>query len=164
MGDPHWTGYVGMISGIAGAILSVISYRKSNSIKTLDLRLELRKEISNTQTNLSQLTDSLPYANKSRSAVASATGMFNSGVMKKWNEEFEQDNSELVSITERALSTEDSYDHLNTNELESKLIEVHSLQGEINTLLNKYQAAVESDDNERNHLREDIRAQYPPHG
>jgi hypothetical protein len=48
MPDPHWTGYVGMISGLSGAVLSVVSYIKSSSIKKLDLRLKLRKEINNT--------------------------------------------------------------------------------------------------------------------
>lgn len=162
MADPHWTSYVGMVSGLAGAILSVISYRKSNSIKKLDLRLELRREINNTLTNLAALSDLLPYANRSRSAVASATGNFHSGAMQRWNNEFEEDNATLVSITERAPSPETNYDSLNTKELEAKLIEVHSIQSEINTLTNKYQAAVDSDDNERNHIREDIRAQHVP--
>ena len=49
MTDPHWTSYVGMvadivgaITGISGAIMGYISYRKSNEIESLGLRLELR--------------------------------------------------------------------------------------------------------------------------
>ena len=164
MADPHWTGYVGMISGIAGAVLSVISYRKSNSIKKLDLRLELRKEINNANTNLAHLTGLIPYANKSRTAVAAATGNLRSGVMQRWNNELEQDNEQLASITERAPDSEAKYDSLNTKDLESKLIEVHSLQSEINKLVNKYQSAIDSDDSERNHIREDIRARSTPGG
>ncbi len=163
MADPHWTGYVGMVSGIAGAVLSIISYRKSSSIKNLDLRLELRKEINNTHTNLAHLTGLLPHANNSRRAVAAATGNFHSGNMQRWNNELEIDNEQLTSIAEKAPDLEASYDSLNTKELESKLIEVHSLQSEINTLVNKYQSAIDSDDSERNHIREDIRARNIPH-
>ena len=53
MAEPHWAGYVGMvtgvigaITGIAGAIMGYIGYRRSNKLKSLDLRLELRKSIS----------------------------------------------------------------------------------------------------------------------
>jgi hypothetical protein len=47
MAEPHCTGYVGIatgivgsITGIAGEIMGYVSYRRSNNIKALDVRLE----------------------------------------------------------------------------------------------------------------------------
>ncbi len=48
MAEPHWMGYIGMVTGIVGAftgiadaIMGYLSYKKSSSLKSLDLRLEL---------------------------------------------------------------------------------------------------------------------------
>ncbi len=80
MSEPDWMGYVGMatgiigaITGISGAIMGYVSYRRSNSLKSLDLRIELRKAINVAQSNLQQLEKLIEHANKSREAVASAT-------------------------------------------------------------------------------------------
>jgi ribosomal protein L21E len=43
MTDTVWTGYVGMVTGIVGAVIGIAAYLRSNKIKKLDLRLELRK-------------------------------------------------------------------------------------------------------------------------
>lgn len=50
MADPDLLGYtgaitgvIGAISGIAGSVLGYIAYRRSDQLKALDLRLELRK-------------------------------------------------------------------------------------------------------------------------
>jgi len=44
MAAPNWVSYVGMVTGISGAIMGYISYRRSGQIKALDLRLELAKD------------------------------------------------------------------------------------------------------------------------
>ena len=40
------TGLIGGITGIAGLVVGYIGYRRSQQIKALDLRLELRKQVS----------------------------------------------------------------------------------------------------------------------
>jgi len=59
MAEPHWTAYVGIVTGaigavtgIAGAIMGFIGYRRSTAIKALDLRLDLRKGIAKVQSEL----------------------------------------------------------------------------------------------------------------
>lgn len=37
-----------MVTGIAGAIMGYVSYRKSSQIKALDLRIELKRAVVNT--------------------------------------------------------------------------------------------------------------------
>ncbi|BDD94274.1 MULTISPECIES: hypothetical protein [unclassified Pandoraea] len=41
-----WTGYVGVVTGVAGMAMGFRGYRRSNQIKALDLRLELRKGLA----------------------------------------------------------------------------------------------------------------------
>ena len=83
MTEPHWTSYVGMatgiigaITGVSGAIMGYVSYRRSNRLKSLDLRLELRKAVNELQSNFSQIEKLIEYANQSRVAVFAARGFF----------------------------------------------------------------------------------------
>lgn len=46
-------------------------------------------------------------------------------------------------------------------DLESKLVDAHRRQRELDKMLEKYNAAIQSDDNERNHIREDARLRNP---
>jgi hypothetical protein len=169
MGDPHWAGYVGMvtgiigaITGIAGAIMGYVSYRRSNSIKKLDLRLELRKAIYEAKTSLSKLDGLLDYANQSRQRVAAATGRFGSGAMKIWNNAFDEDKNRLKQLAEDASAFGANYDDLSFIELESQLVNVHKLQGQIAELTEKYESSIKSDDEERRQIREDVRSRTAP--
>jgi hypothetical protein len=88
MADPHWTSYVGMVTGIlgavtgiAGAILGCMSYKKSNQIKALDLRIELKRALANTVYDFKKLNDQMTQGNKSRISVSSAIGAFRSVMM-----------------------------------------------------------------------------------
>src|SRR3972149_7954160 len=156
MAEPHWAGYVGMvtgvigaITGIAGAILGYIGYRRSNKLKSLDLRLELRKSISDAHTDLTQLRKLIDEANKSREAVMAARGMFRSGAMEKWKKEVEIDRGKIGELFRKAPKAGTTYDTLNAEELESELVAIHSLRGEINCFLEKYSNAISSDDEQR---------------
>ncbi len=63
------TGIIGAIAGIAGFVLGYISYRRSQQIKALDLRLELRKQVSDLRAMVEELPDLLPRSWESRIAV-----------------------------------------------------------------------------------------------
>jgi hypothetical protein len=169
MAEPHWTSYVGMVTGIIGAITGVsgaimgyVSYRRSASLKSLDLRLELRKAVNDMQSGLFQLEQLIEHANSSREAVAAATGRYRSGMMAKWRQDVETDKSTAKQLSQQAAATEKDYDNLTPKELESTLVEVHRLQVQVNELRNKYDAAVRADDKEREHIREDARARHAP--
>ena len=156
------TGIIGAVTGISGAIMGYVSYRRSNSLKSLDLRIELRKAINVAQSNIQQLEKLIEYANKSREAVASATGRFKSGMMEKWKQEVEADKGALKQLFQNAPAADKSYDNLTPKALESTLVEVHRLQVQIDELSKKYDAAVRADDEERKHIREDVRARHVP--
>lgn len=169
MSEPGWMGYVGMstgligaITGISGAIMGYVSYRRSNSLKSLDLRIELRKAINVAQSNLQQLEKHIVYANKSREAVAAATGRFKSGMMEKWKQEVEADKNAVKLLFQNAPAADETYDDLTPKELELTLVEVHRLQVQIDELRKKYDATVLADDEERKHIRDDVRARHAP--
>ena len=154
MADPHWTSYVGMVTGISGAIMGFISYRKSNSLKSLDLRLVLRKAINELYLKHKQVTDLIVYSNNSRKAVASATGRLRSGSMKVWEEAVESDTNILNGLKGDFPDINESFAGLKAEELESKLVVIHSKQGEINSLFEKYTAEVATDNETRRHIRD----------
>ena len=169
MSAPELMGYVGMatgiigaITGISGAIMGYVSYRRSNSLKSLDLRIELRKAANVVQSSLQQLAKRIEYANKSRQAVASAMGRYQSGMMEKWKQEVDGDNNAVKTLSQNAPAADKSYDDLTPKALESMLVEVHRLQVQIDELIKKYDAAVRADDEDRKHIREDARARHAP--
>jgi hypothetical protein len=158
MADPHWTSYVGMATGIAGAIMGYVSYRKIKQIKALDLRLELKRAVVNINSDYKKLLEQMAEGDKSRMRVASAIGMLHSGMTKKWNEELVADQA-ITKELERELPNKNTdYDHLDPKELETKLIEVHRTSQKISNLSKKYHEAMNWDNEQRKHIREDMRA------
>ncbi len=156
------TGIIGAITGISGAIMGYVSYRRSNNLKSLDLRIELRKAINVAHLNLRQLEKLIEYAYKSRERVAAATGKFKSGMMEKWQQEVEADKSAVKQLFQNVPAADNSYDNLTPKALESTLVEVHRFQIHIDELSKKYDAALRTDDEERKYIREDVRARHAP--
>jgi len=116
--ESNWMNIVGMITGVFGAVLSVIAYRKSNALKKLDLRLELRKSINKAQSDIASLEELMKSADKSRSAILSAIGMLKSGSSMKWNTQITTDRALLPSIKEKIPNPETNYDSFSEKELE----------------------------------------------
>ncbi len=142
MADSHWASYVGMATGIAGAVMGFLAYRRSTQIKALDLRLELRKADDDLIATFENLDKLLSYANKSRERVAAATGGLDSGAMVLWKQELVADTKKLDELKAKH------------EDLESKLVDVHRMQGAADALLGKYKSALASDDERRKELRE----------
>jgi hypothetical protein len=157
MADPHWTSYVGMATGIIGAFTGVIGYRKASSLKSLDLRLELKKETHNALTDVQQIEELINKANKSRQAVAAARGMFKSGMMEKWKADVETDKAQLATLLNKAPDPEENFEKCSQGVLESKLVELHKFQTEVKDLKEKYISEYQKDDEERKQIREDHR-------
>lgn len=153
MADPHWTSYVGMVTGISGAIMGFISYRRSNSLKSLDLRLELRKAVNQLHQKTKQTNELIIEANKSRRAVASAMGQFRSGRMELWDKDVEADQQLLTNLNAETPDESEAFSGLTAEALEAKLVEVHRIHGEITSVSEKYAAAIEEDNEMRRHIR-----------
>ena len=163
MAEPHWTAYVGMaagilgaITGISGAVMGFVSYRRSNNIKALDLRLELRKVVTDIEAGLAALPGAMDHANQSRQRVTAATGQ--AGALQLWNQQFEQDRTRLNEMRERAPSSAEDLAKLSPVELESRLVAAHKIYHEVTQLAEKYARALGADYEERRQLREDMRS------
>lgn len=161
MGEPHWSSYVGMVTGvigtlagITGAVLGIISYRRTSAIKQLDLRLELRKAANKLDSDLRALGDLLPLANKSRERVSAAKGVRNSGAMEAWAKAFSDDSATLTVLLDAAPAYRNEFLRLDLGALESKLTEIHQLQLQADQLDAKYRASLAQDDADRAFLRD----------
>lgn len=151
------TAVVGSVTGVIALIVSYFNYRRISTLKSLDLRLELRKAIISLNDSVFQLTALIGRADKSRKAVA-ANGAFHSGRMVKWATELAADKTELSQLTSGVAKATATFKRLNASELEAMLVEVHKLQGRVNNFREKYESALRSDDQERIQIREDHRA------
>lgn len=163
MSDPSWMAYVGMgtgiigaITGVSGAVMGLVSYRLSRNIKTLDLRLELRKLINEIDVDLAKAPGLLDHANQSRQRVCAMTGQ--AGALEAWNQQFSNDKAILNDLAKAAPSATEEFLGLSPSELEARLVVAHRLQRELRQMAETYVAALESDDEERRQRREDMRS------
>jgi hypothetical protein len=150
--EPNWmnyvamaTGIIGTITGVAGIIMGYVGYRRSCKMKALDLRLELRKAVSDARVALEQLRDFIQIASRSRVNNLAARGMSQSGSMKSWKAEVNADNVKLGKLYKHVPADEINYNTLGPNELESELVAVHKCQREIEAIRDKYISAMRSD-------------------
>ncbi|BDV44046.1 hypothetical protein GURASL_29690 [Geotalea uraniireducens] len=160
MSDLNWSSYVGMITGIIGAVTGIMGYRKASSLKSLDLRLELQKATHDAFTDVHQIEELIDKANKSRQAVAAARRLSGSGMMKKWKDDVEEDKIQLAKLLENAPNPKENFKKCSQSILESKLIELHKFQTAVNDLKNRYIAELRLDEESRKQIREDHRKSF----
>lgn len=153
--------YIGAVISVVAVIISMISYRRVSAMKSLDLRLEAHRARNNAHTTLEYLKKLREEAINSRKAVASATGMFFSGAMKKWQGQWDQDEESIKTLSSEVPGVDVDYVSLGPKELETKIVALHRTQGSINTLTKRYEDGLQSDEAQRNRIREDHRA-HPP--
>lgn len=148
------TGIIGAITGPAGCVIGWISYRRSQQIKRLDLRLELRKQMSGVRANIEALPALLERAKSSRSAVRAAMGRGQqSGDNLIWKGELENDLKTAQILAGELPDAMETYRHSKPPELEDKLVDVHALAAKVAQLRNKYETALASDDMDRDYIR-----------
>jgi hypothetical protein len=149
------TGIVGAITGLAGFVLGWTNYRRLQQIKALDLRLELRKQVSDVRTVVEALPDLLERSRKSRSAVLAAKGLLQTGAFKIWKAALESDLKTAQALARELPDTDETYQRSKHQNLETKLVEVHALAVKAARLRDKYLTELASDDKEREHIRAD---------
>lgn len=148
------TGIIGAITGPAGCVIGWISYRRSQQIKKLDLRLELRKQMSSVSADIEALPPLLERANVSRSAVSAAMGIgAQSSANQIWKSQLEKDITSVHDLVRELPDAEETYQRLRPLELENKLVAIHTLAARAAQLRNKYETALASDDRDREHIR-----------
>ncbi len=79
MADIDWKSYIGMATGVFGAVLSGISYRKSNSVVRTQMRLDLKKKHSDLGSLIQNAKESIESAIGSKRNIDAATGRLGTG-------------------------------------------------------------------------------------
>jgi hypothetical protein len=81
-------------------MMGVIAYRRSGALKTIDLRLGLRRLEIDLQRLIDGLPGQLQRAKHSRDAVNAAMGIYQSGARQVWQEQWELDVALIASFPE----------------------------------------------------------------
>jgi len=162
--EPTWissaaviTGIIGAVTGIVGAILGYVGYWRTEQLKALDLRVELRKLLADLHSRVSEFPELLELAKRSRTRVASATGMYQSGAMQKWLTDWDSDQMLELDLRAQLPDAGQSFTSASQAELEANLIRLHALKTQVVGLHDKYKASLATDDRQRDHLLEDMR-------
>jgi hypothetical protein len=134
------TGVVGTITGIAGTAMGFIGYRQSRMMKSLDLRLQLRKDAVALQAMVGQLPGLMDRGRSSRIAVLAASGLGRSGNAQIYLESWQRDSVAAEQLQSWARSLLDDYRHLAQPGLEMMLVEVHGRILDASSLNAKYTA------------------------
>ena len=156
------TGIIGAITGSAALVLAWISYRRSQQIKALDLRLELRKQVSDVRTVVEALPDLLERSRASRMAVLAAIGVLKSDAFEIWEADLESDLKTAQALTWEVPDADETYQRSKHQDLETKLVEVHTLAGNAARLRDKYLTELAYDDKQRDHIKADVRVRFNP--
>ena len=82
--------------------------------------------------------------------------------MQQWLEQFDTDEKSIESLNQGLSKLNVDHSASSHSELEAKLVEVHALRAASSRLRQKYEACINEDDNDRNHIREDVRARIGP--
>ena len=153
------TGTIGSISGIAGAWIAYVSYRKTEQLKSIDLRGELGKLLVDLQQDIESLPAQIENADRSRERVTSAVGGRSSGAMQKWKAEVEADRLKIPGLNEALSVLRNAPPSRSLTSIQSSIVEAYRLQSSVRELQERYRSALAKDDQLRAQLHEDQRAQ-----
>jgi hypothetical protein len=148
---------VGAVTGIVGSILGYLGYRQSRQIKSLDLRLELRKSVSDLRATVEELPGLLQRARESRAAINAARGILHTGAFEAWKKTWEADIATARGLGAELPGSTDTLHRAGQSHLEAKLAAMHTLAKRSGKLRDKYLGELSEDDRQRDHLREDMR-------
>ena len=144
---------VGMVTGVLALIITWRNHRKVDSMKSLDLRVECKRVQLKFTTTLKSTSELHNKAKRSRTAVASATGMLGSGKLVAWNNEWSEDALKIASLDKEKLLSDADFASSTLSKLEDTLLRIEGMLAEVEQLNNKYAAAIQDDDKTREELR-----------
>jgi hypothetical protein len=134
------TGVLGMLFGVAGACLGYLGYRRSTDMKTIDLRLELRRTVVAARATLEEIPVTVDRAMASRSSRQAAAGAFRSDAHQAWIKMANADRARLFALREGLPADHEAFDAQPPTTLESKIIEIEMIVREAKFIREKYSA------------------------
>lgn len=158
MDEIHWTNYVAMGTGIAGLVLGYLGYRRSNAIKSLDLRVELRKSIQNLNSIKITLKRKLDSALSARyNAESLNTGLQRSEITK-WHINYESDLRAYEELENQIPPDSEFFNSFGPEKLESELLRVNQLIERMTLLIRNYEELTEQENERVRQYHDDVRA------
>ncbi len=152
---------VGAITGPIALLVSAKSYALARSVKTLDLRLELKKAYNKLDIALSGIEEFFAHVHQSHTRVAAAIGLLNSGAMVLFEQEFTQDRDRLRGLLATQPMRSTNFERIAAAELVDQIAAIHAFQSQIDDLRAKYQKILDSDDEHRRERRALINGKFP---
>lgn len=152
MANADWPGYVGMATGIFGAGMGFLAYRRTNQIKALDLRLELRKGLGEARESITTIRELMASAAGSRRANLAARGLSKSGNMVALEQSLEADRAAVEQIAASILSEGTDFAALSEAQLETELINAHKIKTSLAKFVEKYRSELAADADARTQM------------
>tara|TARA_Y100000588_G_C14151248_1_gene880642 strand:- start:88 stop:558 length:471 start_codon:yes stop_codon:yes gene_type:complete len=146
-------GFIGASAGIAGAWVSFVNQKKVQKIKSLDLRIALRRELNLVGSRLDEADILLPNAHKSRLRVLSMTGMLRSGKSVVIQKMLKEDTNSIKLIRENYYRTEKNINTDSYASLEEKLCAVDKIRIELDMIISRYRELLKEDQDTKNNHR-----------
>lgn len=135
---------IGALIGIGALFVSISNYRRLNSIKSLDLRLEAKRAFNEAHANVERIHSVLEKAARSREDLFTHAGHNESSVRIYWREQREQD-AETIAALRTELENIGEFEDLRQESLEGKIVQMDQINKRISVFLQKYQEQLAED-------------------
>jgi hypothetical protein len=149
---------ISILISIGGAIVGIIAYRRSGSMKALDLRIELQKQLQIVR----RLIDGLPMliieAHRSRANVLSTGRGGGSGALLAWKTQADIDVGAAKGLALELPPEDAEFSNCPVGDLEKKLLDIHSLSLRANAIAGRYRSSLDKDEATRAQIAADVRA------
>jgi hypothetical protein len=127
------------------------AHKYAKSVKALDLRLELRRELAEYRQIVMALPRLIEQASQSRQSVAAATGG-HGGALQIWLEQQTKDLGAAVTLERGLPNSSENYADLDPQELEDALAQLHALRLQAFALQEKYHGCLAADNKSREQI------------
>lgn len=158
MSEQPWISYVGAITGVIGTITGGLALWRTGRMKSLDLRIELRRQENELRGIAGELPRLLSLSENSHKNVAAAMGRLVSGDMERWLQELEADKGKVEAMIQALPRADTDHHSLSHRKLEEKLASVHSQYLDVKAMRDKYREVLSADDRDREHIRAVVRS------
>ncbi|WP_186204782.1 hypothetical protein [Burkholderia gladioli] len=145
------TDNIGAATGIIGAITGSFALWKSCRVKSLDLRLELRKALGEAHHTLRSLPELLDYADRSRRAIYAQGGQ--AGATLAWEQALAADRTTIGIVTAEVRDEDADFEALSDKQLEAAIAATHNQVLRLRAFVTKYRDEVAADDDRRRDIR-----------
>jgi hypothetical protein len=149
----------GLLVALGSLVVSILAWRRTGVLKTLDLRLRLRQESRVLGILLDGAVEMLANARRSHLAVLNMEGLSRSGNEVEFVREADADAAELQQLRENAQRDFGEIDaKIRDAELETKLVDARGVTTRVGQIREKYGAVLAQDDRKREVRRMEVAA------